>query len=66
MRRTNEEKSLLEKLANGIFDGQVGDDLYTSGESRVWTEIKNGIPTRYKQGPNTTFFNGSENEKFLE
>lgn len=63
MRKTAEEKRLLAKLASGLLDGLVGDDLTTSGGSTVWTAIKNGIPSRYKQGPTKKFFNGKENEK---
>ena len=61
---TKEEKKLIEKLASGAFDGIVGDDLITSGGSRVWKVIKNGIPTMYKQGPGGKFFNGKENEYY--
>ena len=57
------EKTLLAKLAAKLFDGQVGDDFTTSGGSTVWTEIKDGIPTRYKLGPTKRFFNGEENER---
>ena len=64
MRRTKEEKSLLGKLASGVLDGLVGDDLYTSGGSRVWTQIKDGNPVRYKKGPGGKFFNGKENERY--
>jgi len=64
MRRTKEEKTLLERLASGLLDGQVGDDLYTSGGSTVWTQIKDGNPVRYKQGPGGKFFNGKENERY--
>ena len=46
---TNEEKNLLEKLASGVLDGFVGDDLI-SGKSTVWKSIKNGIPAMFKQG----------------
>lgn len=63
MGRTKEEKGLLAKLLSGKLDGQVGDDLTTSGGSTVWTSIKDGNPTRYKQGPTTKFFNGKENER---
>ena len=63
MKKTEEEKRLLAKLASGLLDGLVGDDLTTSGGSTVWTAIKNGIPSRYKQGPTKKFFNGKENEK---
>ena len=59
---TNEEKNLLEKLASGVLDGFVGDDLI-SGKSTVWKSIKNGIPAMFKQGPSRKFFNGKENER---
>ena len=64
MGRTKEEKSLLAKLASGMLDGMVGDDLTTSGGSTVWKSIKNGIPGNYKQGPGGKFFNGKENERY--
>lgn len=64
MGRSKEEKSLLDKLLSGALDGIVGNDLTTSGRSTVWTVIKNGIPTRYKQGPGGKFFNGKENERY--
>lgn len=60
---TNEEKSLLEKLASGALDGFVGDELVTSGKSTVWKVIKNGVPAMFKQGPSKRFFNGKENER---
>ena len=59
---TNEEKSLLKKLASGALDGIVGDDLTTTGGSSVWKIIKNGVPVMLKQGPGSKFFNGKENE----
>ena len=62
MKITDEEKSLLEKFALGALDGLVGDDLTSSGGSRGWAVIKNGMPARYKQGPGGKFFNGKENE----
>jgi len=64
MRRTSEEKNLLAKLLSGVLDGQVGNDLTTTGGSTVWTEIRNGEPVRYKHGPGGKFFNGKENERF--
>ena len=64
MRRTKEEKGLLAKLASGDLDGLVGNDLNTSGGSRVWKSIKNGIPGSYKQGPERKFFDGRENVRF--
>ena len=60
---TNEEKSLLDKMASGVLDGLVGDDVTTSGGSTVWMEIKNGVPAKLKQGPSRRFFNGKENER---
>jgi hypothetical protein len=63
MRMTKEEKKLLGKLASGLLDGIVGNDLTTSGGSSVWMRIINGKPARYKQGPTKKFFNGKENEK---
>ena len=63
MAKTNEEKNLLKKLASGVLDGFVGDDLTTSGGSTVWAVIKNGTPVRLKQGPGSKFFNGKENER---
>ena len=59
---SNEEKKLLEKLASGLLDGIVGNDLTTSGGSSIWITIKNGIPVQLKQGPNRKIFNGKENE----
>jgi hypothetical protein len=61
---TNEEKSLLKKLASGALDGFVGDDLTTTGGSAVWKAIKSGVPVMFKQGPGGKFFNGKENEHF--
>ena len=63
MGRNKEEEIILKKFAEGMLDGRVGDDLHTSGGSTVWTQIKHGIPTRYKQAPSKRFFNGKENEK---
>lgn len=61
--RTSEERSLLKKLADGLLDGQVGDDLFTRGGSTVWAQIKDGRPVRFKEGPSKKFFNGKENER---
>ena len=55
------EKERLSKMASGLFDGQVGDDLYTTGGSCIWMVIKNGVPVRYKEGPGGRFFDGEEN-----
>ncbi|MBQ5957327.1 MAG: hypothetical protein IJL46_07150 [Clostridia bacterium] len=57
-----EEKNLLAKLASGVLDGLVGNEVTTDGGSTVWKTIKNGIPMMFKQGPNRRFFNGKENE----
>lgn len=64
MARSREEKGLLEMLASGVLDGLVGDELITSGKSTVWTEIRDGVPTRYKKGPGGKIFNGKENERY--
>ena len=61
---TDEEIYLLKKLECGALDGLVGDDLTTSGDSRVWKEIKNGVPAMYKRGPGGRYFNGKENERY--
>ena len=61
---TNEEKSLLRRLASGVFDGIVGDSIETSGGSTVWKEIKSGIPKQFKKGPGGKIFNGRENERY--
>lgn len=60
---TFEETRLLKKLSLGVLDGLVGD-IWTCGRSTCWREIKNGIPTEYKQGPGGKFFNNIENERF--
>lgn len=60
----NEEKNLLKKLASGVLDGFVGDDLTTSGGSTVRKTIKNGIPEMFKQGPGGRVFNGKENVRY--
>ena len=60
---TKEEKKLLKKLASGVLDGFVGNDLTTSGGSTIWKTIKNGVPVMFKQGPTKRFFNGKENER---
>lgn len=62
MRLSDQEKELLERLEDGEFDGQVGDELTTSGGSTVWFEIEDGVPRQYKEGPSSKFFNGEENE----
>lgn len=65
MGRTNEEKGLLAKLASGVLDGMVGDDLVYHGYKDVYCGkyIKNGEPVSYRQGASSKFFNGKENER---
>lgn len=63
MGRTKEEKNLIAKFLSGVLDGQVGNDFFTNGGSRVWTAIKDGKIIRYKRGPGSKFFNGKENER---
>lgn len=61
---TSLQKKLLEKLASGALDGQVGDDLITSGKSTVWMTIINGIPQRLKEGPGGRYFDNRTNVHF--
>ena len=55
---TSEERELLKRMDAGELDGMVGNMFQTDGGSTVWTTIKDGIPTRFKQGPGGKFFNG--------
>ena len=65
MRRTEEEKNLLTKLASGVLDGMVGDEREYRGYRSVFCGkyIKAGEPISYRQGESTRFFNGKENER---
>lgn len=65
MRKSNEEKNLLNKLASGILDGMVGDERIYRGYKNVYygIYIKNGEPVSYRQGESEKFFNGKENER---
>lgn len=64
MRKTDEEKSLLAKLASGVLDGMVGDEREYRGYKSVYCGkyIKNGEPVSYRQGESARFFDGKENE----
>lgn len=64
MSRTCEENHLLERLANGEFDGPVGGDFVTGSYKKVyhWKTIRDGIPIFIREGESTRFFNGKENE----
>lgn len=64
MRKSSEEKRLLEKLENGELDGMVGDERVYRGYKNVYCGkyIKNGEPVSYRQGESDRFFNGKENE----
>ena len=65
MRKSNEEKNLLNKLASGILDGMVGDERIYRGYKNVYygKYIKNGEPVSDRQGESEKFFNGKENER---
>ena len=65
MKRTNEEKGLLAKLASGVLDGMVGDEKVYHGHRNVYCGkyIKGGEPVSYRQGESARFFNGKENER---
>lgn len=64
MKRSNEEKGLLAKLASGILDGVVGKEKTYHGYKDVTygKYIKNGEPVSYREGESSRFFNGRENE----
>ena len=65
MRKTKEERSLLEKLASGVLDGMVGDEKVYHGYKDVtyWKYIDKGVPVLCREGESTRFFNGKENER---
>ena len=65
MKRTNEEKNLLAKLASGVLDGMVGDERVYHGYKNIYCGkyIKEGEPISYRQGESSRFFNGKENER---
>ena len=65
MRKSNEEKNLLNKLASGILDGMVGEERIYRGYKNVYCGkyIKNGEPVSYRQGESEKFFNEKENER---
>lgn len=67
MRKTNEEKKLLAKLAGGLLDGRVGDEKVYSGYKNVYCGkyIKDGEPVSYREGESSRLFNGKENERIL-
>lgn len=67
MSRSNEEKNLLTKLAEGVFDGMVGNEKVYSGYKNVscGKYIKDGEPISYREGDSSRFFNGKENETIL-
>ncbi len=64
MRKTKEEKNLLEKLASGVLDGMVGDEKVYRGYKNVYCGkyIKDGEPVSYREGESQRFCNGKENE----
>lgn len=65
MRKTNEEKNLLAKLASGVLDGMVGNEKVYNGYKNVYCGkyIKDGEPISYREGESTRFFDGKENER---
>ena len=62
---TAEERSLLDRMAGGEFDGPVGDILEYGIHRTVYfgKYIKGGIPVSFRQGELERFFNGQENER---
>ena len=65
MKYTAEEKNLLKKLASGVLDGVVGNELTTGNYKKLYfgKYIKNGEPVSYREGKSYRFFNGKENER---
>lgn len=63
MRKTREEKNLLEKLYNGLLDGEVGREYVCGNYKKVYVGkfIKDGVPVSYREGEGSKFFNGKEN-----
>ena len=61
---TNEEKSLLAKLASGELDGQVGEESLDTDCKDIYCGmfIKNGEPVAYRQTEAPRFIGGKENE----
>ena len=43
------ENDLLNRLATGELDGQVGGDLMMKSGNAIWLAIEKGIPTRYME-----------------
>ena len=64
MRKTNEEKDLLAKLASGALDGMVGGEKIYGGYKDVYCGkyIKDGVPVSYREGESSRIFNGKEKE----
>ncbi len=62
---TDEEKQLLAKLASGLLDGMVGDEMVYREYRRVFCGkyIQEGVPVSYRQSESERFFNGKENER---
>ena len=61
-RRTRKENNLLRGMKAGKLDGLIGDTFYPrDSKSTFWSEVKNGVPTRFKRGPDRKYFDGKEN-----
>lgn len=67
MRKTNEGKGLLGKLASQVLDGMVGEERVYRDYKNVYCGkyIKDGEPVSYRQGESEKFFNDKENERIL-
>lgn len=64
MNITNEEKSLLAKLASGELDGMVGEETPCAEYKGTYCGkfIKDGEPVAYRQTEAPRFIGGKENE----
>ncbi len=61
-RRTRKENNLLRRMKAGKLDGLIGDTFYPrDSKSTFWSEVKDGVPTRFKRGPDRKYFDGKEN-----
>ena len=62
---TPEERNLLVKLASGVLDGMVGDELVYREYKNVFCGklIKDGEPISYRQYESDRCLNGNNNER---
>lgn len=56
------EKTVLNKLNNGLLDGVVGDDFITGDHAKVTIRqiIEHGVPQTLRFGPGSKYFDNKE------